>query len=153
MLQVDYKAVHVCIVTVIINSNQHITKCCHLLIVVVTVASHVRLFETPWTAAQQASLSFTISWSLLEFICIELLMLSVSPSTTLFSLVGQMVKNLHTVQGSFPGSGRSSGEGNDYPLQYSCLNSTDRRVCWATVHGVTQNHDSVTFFFTLINGH
>ena len=29
--------------------------------------------------------------------------------------------------GSIPGSGRSSGEGHDYPLQYSCLeNSMDR---------------------------
>ena len=39
--------------------------------------------------------------------------------------------------GSIPGSGRSPGEGNDYPLQYSCLeNSMDRRAWQATVHGV-----------------
>ena len=38
--------------------------------------------------------------------------------------------------GSFPKSGRFPGEGNCYPLQYSCLeNSTDRGVQWATVHG------------------
>ena len=36
----------------------------------------VRLFVTPWTAAHQASLSFTISWSLLKFMSIELVMLS-----------------------------------------------------------------------------
>ena len=31
--------------------------------------------------------------------------------------------------GSIPGSGRSPGEGNGYPLQYSCLeNSMDRRA-------------------------
>ena len=37
------------------------------------------------------------------------------------------------------GSGRSPGEGNGYPLQYSCLeNSMDRRTCRATVHGVTK---------------
>ena len=36
---------------------------------------------------------------------------------------------------SVPGSGRSSGEGNGYPLQYSCLeNPMDRRACLATVH-------------------
>ena len=43
------------------------------------------------------------------------------------------------------------GEGNDNPLQYSCLeNSIDRRACEATVHGVTKgghdwatNHNSV----------
>ena len=39
--------------------------------------------------------------------------------------------------GSIPGSGRSPGEGNDYPLQYSCLeNSMDRGAWQATVHGV-----------------
>ena len=42
--------------------------------------------------------------------------------------------------GSIPGLGRSSGEGNGNPLQYSCLeNSTDRGACWATVHGVTKS--------------
>ena len=34
--------------------------------------SHVRLFATPWTAACQASLSFTISWSLFKLMSIEL---------------------------------------------------------------------------------
>ena len=36
--------------------------------------SGVRLFVTPWTAARQASLSFTISWSLLKLMSIELVM-------------------------------------------------------------------------------
>ena len=39
--------------------------------------------------------------------------------------------------GLIPGSGRSLGEGNGYPLQYSCLeNSMDRSI----VNGVTKNH-------------
>ena len=39
--------------------------------------------------------------------------------------------------GSIPGSGRSPGEGNGHPLQYSCLeNFMDRGAWWATVHGV-----------------
>ena len=38
--------------------------------------SRVRLFATPWTAARQASLSFTISWSLLKLISIESVMSS-----------------------------------------------------------------------------
>ena len=38
--------------------------------------SRVRLFVTPWTAAYQASLSFTISQSLLQLMSIELVMLS-----------------------------------------------------------------------------
>ena len=41
--------------------------------------SHVRLFVTPWTAARQASLSITNSWSLLKFMSIE----SVMPSNHL----------------------------------------------------------------------
>ena len=39
---------------------------------------------------------------------------------------------------SIPGSGRSPGEGNGNPLQYSCLgNPMDRGACWAAVHGVS----------------
>ena len=41
--------------------------------------------------------------------------------------------------GSIPGSGRSPGEGNGNPFQYSCLeNSMDRRSWQATVHNVTR---------------
>ena len=40
---------------------------------------------------------------------------------------------------SLPGSGRSPGEGNGNPLQYSCLeNPMDRGAWWATVHGVAE---------------
>ena len=42
--------------------------------------------------------------------------------------------------GSIPGSGRSPGEGNGKPLQYSCLkNSMDGGAWWATVHRVTKS--------------
>ena len=42
-------------------------------------------------------------------------------------------------QGSISGSGRSPGEGNGSPLQYSYLeNPMDRRAWQATVHGVTR---------------
>ena len=41
--------------------------------------SPVRLFATPWTAAWQAPLSFTVSWSLLKLLCIELVMPSNCP--------------------------------------------------------------------------
>ena len=40
----------------------------------VQLLSHVRLFATPWTAAHQASLSITNSWSLLKLMSIELVM-------------------------------------------------------------------------------
>ena len=42
--------------------------------------------------------------------------------------------------GSILGSGRSPGDGNGYPLQYSCLeNSMDRGAWRATVHGVKKS--------------
>ena len=41
---------------------------------------------------------------------------------------------------SIPGSGRSPGEGNGNPLQYSCLeNPMDGGAWLATVHGVAKN--------------
>ena len=43
---------------------------------------------------------------------------------------------------SIPGSGRSLGEGNGNPLQYSYLeNPIDRRAWWAAVHGITKELD------------
>ena len=50
-----------------------------ILIVVVQSLSRVQLFVTPWTAICQASLSFSISWSLLKLMSIE----SVMPSNHL----------------------------------------------------------------------
>ena len=41
---------------------------------VVQLLTHVWLFATPWTAACQDPLSFTISWSLLRFMSVELVM-------------------------------------------------------------------------------
>ena len=42
--------------------------------------------------------------------------------------------------GLIPRSGRSSGEGNGHPLQYSCLeNSMDRGAWWAAIDGVTKS--------------
>ena len=43
-------------------------------VVIVELLSHVWLFATPWTAAHQASVSFTISWSMLKLRPIELMM-------------------------------------------------------------------------------
>ena len=59
---------------------------------------------------------------------------------------GSVVKNLPAMQGDsgdaglIPGSGRSPGEGNGNPLQYSRLeNSMDRGTWRATVHGVAES--------------
>ena len=57
-----------------------------------------------------------------------------------------MVKNPHVNVGdaravcSIPGLGRSPGEGNGKPLQYSCLENSMGRGTWhATVHGVAKS--------------
>ena len=58
---------------------------------------------------------------------------------------GSVVKNLSANVGdlgSIHGSGRSPGEGNGNPLQYSWLgNPMDRGAWWATVHGVEKESD------------
>ena len=49
--------------------------------------------------------------------------------------------------GSIPVWGRSPGEGNGNPLQYSCLeNPMDRGAWWATVHGVTKSRTRLSDF-------
>ena len=64
------------------------------------------------------------------------------------SQVALVVKNLPANTGdirdksSIPGSGRSPGEGNGNPLQYSCLGNLMDRGAWqATVHGDSKESD------------
>ena len=47
--------------------------------------------------------------------------------------------------GLIPGLGRSPGEGNGNPLQYSCLeNPMDRGAWWAIVHGVAKSQTQLS---------
>ena len=47
--------------------------------------------------------------------------------------------------GLFPGSGRGSGEGNSYPLQYTCLeNPMEGGACWTTVHGIEKSQTELS---------
>ena len=56
--------------------------------------------------------------------------------------------------GSVPGSGRSPGEGNGYPLHYSCMEKSMDRGAWrATVHEVAKSQTQLsnfTFLFLTI---
>ena len=80
-------------------------------------------FATPWTTACQASLSITNSWSVLKF----WVPIPVFIGFPCGSARKESTCNVGDL-GSIPGSGRSPGEGNGYPLQYSCLeNSTEQR--------------------------
>ena len=52
--------------------------------------------------------------------------------------------------GSIPGLGRSPGEGNGNPLQYSCLeNPMDGGAWWATVHGIAKSRTQLSDFTSL----
>ena len=66
-----------------------------------------------------------------------------------------MVKSLPTNDGdsgSVPGSGRSTGEGNGNPLQYSCLeNPMDRKAWWATVQGVAKSWTQLSDFLSFLS--
>ena len=51
--------------------------------------------------------------------------------------------------GLIPGSGRSPGEGNGNPLQYSCMENTMDRGAWeATVHGAAKSQTQLSNFFS-----
>ena len=53
--------------------------------------------------------------------------------------------------GLIPGLGRSPGEGNGYPLKYSCLeNSMNRGAWWAIVRGVTKSWTRLRSFHFFI---
>ena len=83
-------------------------------LVVVQPLSHVRLFETPWTAGHQASLSLIISLSLLKLMSIEsvmpsnhlilcrpfLLMPSILPSIRSFSVSWLFVSGGQSIRAS-----------------------------------------------------
>ena len=76
--------------------------------------------------------------------CLKSVVFYTHNTSQLGSSGGTMAKNLLANAGdtrdlgSIPGSGRSPGEGNDNPLQYSCLGYMDRGPWWAIVHGVTK---------------
>ena len=84
-----------------------------------------------------------MTWPCTEKVCQPLLRELILHDLPLDLPGGSVVKNPPASvgdTGSIPGSGRSPGEGNGNPLQYSCLeNPVDRGAWWATVHGVAQS--------------
>ena len=55
------------------SSSTHVPQ---LVVVIVQLLTCIQLFVTPWDIAHQALLSSTVSWSLLQFMSTELVMLS-----------------------------------------------------------------------------
>ena len=108
--------------------------------------SRVRLFATPWTVAYEAPLSMGFPrqeyCSGLPFPAPGDLpdpgIKPVSPA----SLLHWQERRARCHRFDPMGLGRSPGEGNGNPLQYSCLrNPMDRGIWRATVHGVTKESD------------
>jgi len=126
-----------------------------------TIASQKSFTPKPYLSSNSSKLSHldksphsfkeSVSKVLQKNSCFELIYVTIWAS-----LVTQMVKNLPAVlratgdQGSVPGLGRSPGEGNGNPLEYSCLeNPIDRGAWQATVHGVAMSQTRLTdFHFT-----
>ena len=72
------------------------------------------------------------------------------PSSSLLTQSVESVSNVGNL-GSIPRLGRSPGEGNGNPLQYSCLeNPMDGGAWWATVHGHSKSRTRLSdLTFTL----
>ena len=87
-----------------IITYNHILECC-------CCCSVAKSF--PWTAACQALLSFTICWSLLKFMFIESVMLTISSSATLFSFCFQScpASKPFPMSQVFPSGGQSTVSG------------------------------------------
>ena len=111
-----------------------------------SLLSHVRLFETLWTAAHQAPLSMGFSrqknWSGLPLLSkgssdpgIE----SASPALVRASLVAQLEKNLPAMQENWVrslGWEDSLEEGMATPLQYCCLENPIDRGAWRAIQSM-----------------
>ena len=126
-----WKTFHIC------DLISLITELVWLFPIVVQLLSYDRLFAIPWTAACQASLSFTVSWSLLKLMslswwCYPTISFSVTP----FSFCPQCFP------GTFPMSWLSQNdrvEGctlvfswDNTKITTSCWTTTDRRMLECT---------------------
>ena len=114
--------------------------------------SHVRLFATPWTAAYQASLSFTISQSLLKLMSIELAMTS---NHLILCCPLHLLLQSFTESGSLPVSwlftsgGQSIGvfsfsisPSNEYSGVYFRMDWLDLLAAQGTLKSLLQHHNS-----------
>ena len=103
---------------------EELLVCSFLNVAVVQSLSHVWLFATPWTAARQASLFFTISQSLLKLMSIE----SVMPSNHLV-----LCHPLLLLHSTFTSIRMFSGESS---LCISCVNEfTLLVIFWSRISG------------------
>ena len=103
---------------------------------------------TGWISLLSKGLSRVFSNT--KFQSINSLALSLFYGPVLASIIINAVYNAACNAGDLsliPGSGRSTGEGNGYPLQYPCLESSmERGAWWATVQWVAKSRTRVSDF-------
>ena len=85
----------------------------NFVVIVVQSLSCVQLFAAPWTAAHQASLSFSNSWSLLKLMSIELVM----PFNHLILCHPLLLPLIFSASGSFPMSSHQVSKVLEFQLQ------------------------------------
>ena len=108
---------------------------------------------SPW-GHKDSDMTEPVNWtelcSIIEFILRDNIKYVSDRLLSAAKLQKTQVKSISTI----PGPGRSPGEGNGNPFQYSCLeNSMDGEAWWTTVHGVTKSQTWLSdFTFTFIKG-
>ena len=91
--------------------------------------SRVQLLATPWTPAWvQIQVLVPTSSQLCIFLCLNHLIVGIKTASG--DSDGKVSAYNVGDPGSIPGSGRSSGEGNGNPLQYSCLENPMDGGAW-----------------------
>ena len=121
-------------------------------IVVVQLLGCVWLFATLWTAACQASMSFTIYWSLLRFMSTESVMLSnISSCATLFSFClqsfpasGSFLMSRLFTSGDQSIGGTSSSRGSLVPLHFLPLECI---ICLSEIVDISPGSLDYSFWF------
>ena len=115
--------------------------------------SHVQFFAAPWTAARQASLSFTVSWSLLKLMSIEsvrssnhlilcyplLLPPSIFPSIRVSSMSQFFTTGSHSIGVSASPSSLSSEYSGPVSFRIDWLNLL---AVQGTFNSILQHHSS-----------
>ena len=147
-----------------------IPNTCSWMVICFAVAqslTHVRLFATPWTAACQASLSFTISWSLLKFMSNELVMLcyltiSSSAAPISFSLQSFSASGSFPMSQFFASGGQSTGASASvlpmnihswFPLGLTGLISMQSQGLLRVFSSTIWKHQFFSAFFTVQLSH
>ena len=106
---------------------------------------------SPFLLNQHSSINHFLNFILILSIACSVFYLSAENLTPYSHKKASLVTCNVGDPGSIPGLGRSSGEGNSNPLQYSCLDNPMDRGAWrATVHEISESDttEQLTHIYT-----